>query len=55
MVRRLVRPKRIFLVLRVLGEQPQLHAGLGDELVQLLLGLGEVAHLPLQLLVPRNQ
>lgn len=49
---RVIWTKRIFLVLWVLGEQSQLHTGFGDELVQLLLGLSEFAHLPLQLLVP---
>lgn len=32
-----------------------MHVGFGDELVELLLGFGEVAHLPLELFLPRHQ
>lgn len=47
--------KRIFLVLWVLCEQSELQVAFGNEFVQLLLGLGEVTHLPLQLFMAGNQ
>lgn len=42
--------RRIFLVLRFLCEQSELKAAFGNEFVQLILGLCEVTHLPLQFL-----